>query len=218
MVKLFWFPDPLSKSTGTLRSDADGIVRNSKPDVHPTSRLGISWDLPSDLPDRNGARVIISNPDDYYDLSFRGILDLHYNGDIAGLVVDDCSLIKKPKPCPDVPPVPVPVPGNKPIDIINAVYATGLYNLATKDGCGKFTEACCKELHEKNSSFWGHVKKSGAQNQYNGHAVDAVMLLFASSDTRPGIYDIITDSESSNAKPAFNFAGDVNSSLWYYPA
>lgn len=216
MNKLFWFPDPLDKSTGVLRSDVDGLLRNSQSDIHPSGRKGISWDVSSIGFDKNGARVTISNPDDYYDLSFRGILDLHYNGEIAGLIVDDCQLIKKP-PSP-TPPQPQPPASNKAIDIINEVFNEHQFNLATKDGCGKFTEECCKRLHERNSPQWGHLRKSGAQNQYNGHAVDAIQLLVNSFDTTAGIYDIITDSESPNAKPALNFASNADPGKWYYPA
>jgi hypothetical protein len=62
------------------------------------------------------------------------------------------------------------------------------------------------------------VKKVGAQNNYNGHAVDALQLLKDTKDTKAGIYDIIFSSESPEAKIVFNRADDPAPNLWYYPA
>jgi hypothetical protein len=122
------------------------------------------------------------------------------------------------KVCPD--PVPVPIPPQPdpttPLGIIKQVYATGLYDLRTKEGCGKFTEACCTALHEKLSASYGHLRKSGAQNQYNGHAVDALQRLVPMLES--GVFDIIQSSESPEAKPAYNKAGDSEPDKWYYPA
>jgi len=228
MTKLFWFPTPLD-STGTLRHDADGIVRVAKPDTHPTGRAGISWELSDTWPDKNGARVTISHAADYYDTTFRGVLDLHYfpNG-LAGLLVDDCTLTKKPAPCPDPSPIPPPTPlPTDPVGIIQRVYATGQYNLATKAGCGQFTEACCAALHTQHSSWWMHIRKFPPQNHYPEvpyvpggpvHAVDAIQLLQATADTAAAIYDIVLDSESPNAGPAFNSKGTPDPNLAYYPA
>lgn len=84
----------------------------------------------------------------------------------------------------------------------------------TEEGCGRFTEACCAALHEINPQ-WGHIKKVGAQNQFNGHAVDAIQLL---AGEQKGIYDIIVDSESPNAKPSFNRKGDPEPALFFFPA
>ena len=80
---------------------------------------------------------------------------------------------------PEVPPPPDPAPPvNKTAEqIINDVFNATHPNLATKDGCGKFTEDSCTALHEQHSQAWGHIHKFEGQNQYNGHAVDALMLL-----------------------------------------
>lgn len=113
------------------------------------------------------------------------------------------------------PPEPPPVTGSTPLEIINGIYASGNYNLATKPGCGQFTEEVARQLAAAFGPMWGHVAKGGAQNQYNSHAVDAVHSL-AGHDH--GIWDIITSSVSSSAKPAFNRAGDSEPELWRPPA
>jgi hypothetical protein len=231
MAKLFWFPTP-SDSGASFRHDTDGVVRAAKVDTHPKGRLGISWDLPDSLPDRNGARIITSH-DEYYDLEMRGVVDLHYFDfdpelkGLAGILIDDVHLVKKPAPCPEPPIPPIP-PGNKtPIEIINAVYATGKFNLATKDGCGQFTEACVTALHDSLNLLFGHLQKIPPQNHYpeepyvpggKVHAVDALQLLVTIPTASAGVYDIIRSSESPEAEPAFNFAGPADPSKFYYPA
>src|SRR6185369_2220388 len=99
--------------------------------------------------DKNGARITILQGPDYYEETFRGIVDLHYFDfdpnlkGLAGFLTDDTTSIKKPAPCPEPIPIPpIPPTAKTPLEAINAVYATGLYNLATYDGCGQFTEAC----------------------------------------------------------------------------
>ena len=232
MAKLFWFPTPLDAKC-EFRHDADGVVRIGKPDVHPTGRPGISWDLPDSLPNKNGARIITSH-DEYYDLVMRGVVDMTFNEvtfntpGLAGIAIDDVTLQKKPAPCPEpIPPTPVPPHDNTPIGIINAVFATGKFNLATYDGCGQFTEACVVALHEQLSNQFGHLQKFPPQNHYpeqpyvpggKVHAVDAIQLLSNIPTASAGVYDIIRSSESSEAEPAFNFAGPVNTALFYYPA
>lgn len=112
-------------------------------------------------------------------------------------------------------PEPPPVLGSTPLEIINAVHATGAYNLGTKMGCGMFTEECCRQLALAFGPMWGHIAKSPGQNQYNNHAVDALYALYG-SDT--GVWDIIQNSVSSNATPAFNSVGDGNPEEWRPPS
>ena len=57
--------------------------------------------------------------------------------------------------------------------------------------------------------------KSPGQNQYNNHAVDALYALYGND---AGVWDIITSSVSSSAKPAFNDAGEGNPEEWRPPA
>jgi hypothetical protein len=145
-------------------------------------------------------------------LQLRGVL-VYPDATRAYLQCDDFTLVD----LPTTPPVPPPNPNpSSPLEVINGVYATGAYNLATKTGCGQFTEECCRQLAALwGTPPWGHVAKSAGQNQYNAHAVDAVMSLYGSDH---GIWDIITSSVSSSAKPAFNRAGDSNPELWRPPA
>jgi hypothetical protein len=114
------------------------------------------------------------------------------------------------------PPAPEPEPDEDadPEAIIQAVYEVGDYDLATHDGCGQFTEDCCVQLHVQHSDLWGHIRKNPGQNQYNGHAVDALYLLAGEG---AGVYDIIHDSVSPNASPTFNWKDPGDPNLWYYP-
>jgi hypothetical protein len=130
-------------------------------------------------------------------------------------IYDDIHL--QPLPAPPQPP-PGPDPNADPTAIIDAVYALQDHDLSTHDGCGEFTEDCCTSLHEQQSADWGHIKKNPGQNQFNGHAVDALMLRWPAGNTPAGIYDIIHDSVAPGATPSFNWKGDPDPALWYYPA
>lgn len=229
MYQLFVFPTPPG-ARATLRTDS-GYEAVAVPKADPDGRPGLCFDsIPVGHPNGNGAEVNFS-AEGKSPLKLRAILLLK-DGEIpwpigggrnAALLADDFHLpdiVEKiviiEKPCDPTDP---PHSAKDPMGIINEVFKTGKFNLATKEGCGKFTEECCKQLHERHHQLWGHIRKSGAQNQFNGHAVDAIQLLAAHSDgTKAGIYDIISSSESTDAKPAFNFAGDPRTDLWYYPA
>lgn len=144
---------------------------------------------------------------------FEGRAVLVSDNGIAYLYLDDFRLAQASSP---IPPEPIPPAYHgSPSDIINQVYQNTHPNLSTHDGCGKFTEDCCTALHDFNNQWWGHIRKTSGQNQYNGHAVDAVML---AAGTNPGIYDIIHDSVSPNASPQFIYKGPPDLSIWYYPA
>ncbi|HEX7767081.1 MAG TPA: hypothetical protein VF443_10230 [Nitrospira sp.] len=216
MSDLMIFPTPLDAHC-ELTPDTTGIVIVGVPALHPSGRPGQKFTLPPTLDTGNGAQLVITAPKKVQ-LVQRGILWCAV--DPAYLQMDDFHLADE-KVCPDPVPIPPPTPTSgplTPLQRIQAIYATGRYDLSTKAGCGQFTEACCADLHDHDSPMWGHIRKSGAQNQYNGHAVDAIMLLGSSKTTKAGIYDLITDSESPNAKPAMNFSGDPVPDLWYYPA
>lgn len=216
MSKLIIYPDPLD-SVCKIESDS-GWSGTLSPYTHTDGRKGQAVGIPDAIQSGWGSRLTVSHGNKVT-FSNRGFLvDL---SDSWKFLLDDITLLDVPKPCPDCPPVDPPHDG-MPLDpkgIIDWTYKNGKFDLSTKDGCGKFTEACCTNLHDGHSVTWGHVKKSGAQNQFNGHAVDAVMLLVPNQDeTRAGIYDLIFSSESTNAKPTFNYAGSVEQNLWYYPA
>lgn len=221
---LWIFPTPENASC-TLRHDTGGWTLTAVAGTHPSGRPGQLFTIPDGTPQDNGAALVITA---IKKVPFDGRGTLHL-GPETYLRMDDFHLTDE-KVCPDVPPIP-PQPPTWPTDplaIILRVYATGQFNLATKAGCGQFTEACATALHEHNSTAWGHLQKFPPQNHYPDvpyvpggkvHAVDAVMLLVAAPDgTAAGIYDIIVDSESVNAHPACNFSGGPNPLLWYYPA
>jgi hypothetical protein len=177
--------------------------------------------IPDGTPSGWGCRIVVT-ADKKISIIQRGIL---YEEEHAWyFLADDFILQDVPPPVIIQPPNPIPTPPLFPSDpkgIIDLVYKIGKHDLSTKEGCGKFTEDCCKSLHDHHSKYWGHIRKSGAQNQFNGHAVDAVMLLSDSNitdNTEAGVYDLIIDSESPNAKPSFNFKHEPQPSLWYYPA
>ena len=171
------------------------------------------FDLPEDLNDGWGAWLEISSPGKIT-LKLKGILFTDSSPtypNTASLAVDDFPLSDIPTP----EPIPDPL---DPFQIIQNIFDSGEFDLSTKHGCGQFTEECCEQLHILNSRTWGHIKKEPAQNQFNSHAVDAVQCLVDVEGAMAGIYDIIQDSESLDAKPAFNYKEPPNPSLWMYPA
>ena len=215
-MKLYLFRDLLD---AWLRHDT-GPTFPSVVDTHPTGRVGRSITLPDTLLDKQGGELTLrwaGHPN----RTQRGIVVYGIPGlpsNEAFLLADDFmpDQIPVPLPQPPVPIPPTPQPGETPEQTIAAVWATGQHELLTKDGCGTFTEACCQALHDRLDLSYGHVRKTGAQNQYHGHAVDALQRLVPVDQS--GIFDIITNSESPNAKPAYNRAGDTRPDLWYYPA
>ena len=224
MNKVFFFPTPLDLAPLTLQPDSLAVPIPAHPDLHSTGRPGVSFTIPDGVPDSNGAAL--RGPATFAPSEIRGILIL--NGVDSFLRVDDIHFVKE-KVCPDPTPVPpTPPTATDPFSIIKAVYAAGHYDLSTKDGCGRFNEDCVTALHQRHSDKWGHIQKFPPQNHYpeqpyvpggKVHAVDANMLLTDAPDgTKAGIYDIVFDSESPNAQPAFNFKGAPDPLLWYYPA
>jgi hypothetical protein len=148
----------------------------------------------------------------------RAILTTDEEDRSAFIHMDDfhlTPLATNPVPTPPTPTPNPPVNADDPEEIINWVHNNGDFDLSTHEGCGKFTEACCKQLHDLNSPQWGHFRKNPGQNQYNGHAVDAVQCL---TGKHIGGWDIIHDSVSPSATPAFNYAGPPAPEAWYYPA
>lgn len=210
--KYYVFPTP-AEARVSLAHDS-GWSATAAPGTDPLGRAGQVFEIPDTVPDQNGAQLNLE-ADGKVPMQLRGLLaSSTVDPTRAYLQCDDFTMADLP--APPEPPTPVPQPpSNDPEDIINSVYGTGLYNLATKEGCGLFTEACCTELHIRNNQMWGHVKKNPGQNQFNGHAVDAVQCL---AGEEHGIWDIIVSSASSSAHPAYNRAGDAKPELWYYPA
>jgi hypothetical protein len=213
-MKIYRFPDP---SDALCKFQPDSLPQPilGVPDVHPVNGAPCqSFLIPESVPNQQGAHLTIEKAG-YVPYVLHGILSTQLP---YGYFDVDVFRLQPEKVCPDPIPVPpIPPPTDKtPLGIIKSVYARGIYNLSTKEGCGQFTEACCKELHEQLSETYGHLRKAGAQNQYNGHAVDALQRLAPQLDA--GIYDIIISSESPDAEPAYNRAGDADPTKWYYPA
>ncbi len=219
MAKLMIFPTPLNARC-QLQHDS-GWAIDGKPDTDSQGRPGQSFDVPADTPDMWGSRLVLT-ADKKISIMQRGLL---VNNSHNWLFYADDFIMQ------DVPPpviIEVPVPPNPdppstaltPFQIIQGVQAKNKFDLSTKEGCGQLVEASVKELHERHSPNWGHIRKTGAQNQYNGHAVDALQLLVSvltsNGNTEQGIYDIVTNSESPDAKVAFNRQGDCRPDLWYY--
>lgn len=216
------FPDPID-SHCELRFD-NGTIVVGVPYVHSTRRIGQKIHIPQATPQGNGANLSITHPVTLAVINQRGTLWYQDGNQNFPFPEGDCFIwfddfrLQMIAPCPPVnPPIP-PANDRTPEQIIHDVYKTGLYDLTTHDGCGVFTEACCSALHDNHSVSWGHIKKTGAQEQYNGHAIDAVQLLNSMPDCDRGIYDIIRQSQAPDAQPSFNRVSDPNSLLWYYPA
>lgn len=145
----------------------------------------------------------------YQTFDHRGILEAGR----PAFLLDDVRLVAHPPP----PTPPARDPAQDPQAICLAVFEAGEYDLATKEGCGLYTEDCCAALFTDHWYTWGHIKKDPAQNQYNGHAVDALQLLTPAGATEAGIYDIIWSTESPEAKPAWSYKGPPDLNLWYPP-
>ena len=206
------YPTPLSSKVTLTPDGAPASLGQAY--TAPDGRPGQVCYVGDTVASGHGAALLVE-ANGHIPFTGRGFLILE--GGVARLQVDDVMLT----PEPAAPPTPEPGPpqtGGTPQEIIQRVYETTHPNLATAAGCGKFTEDCCTALHDQHSPAWGHIKKNPGQNQYNGHAVDAVMLLFAANGTAGGIYDIVFSSASPEAKPAFNYVEPPIAELWHYPA
>lgn len=98
-------------------------------------------------------------------------------------------------------------------EIVMEVFNELKPDLSKHDECGKFTEAVAIRLHKKDPEF-GHLKKRPGQNQYNGHAVDAILYKKAGRTV-----DIIGASASPKAKPRWgeNVNDKYTDKDWYAP-
>lgn len=204
-MQCYQFPTPLESSV-TLELDSGESITGIS-GVY-KGRSGYSLLLPASYHGTIGARLTIDSAG-YRTFSARGMLVPAVSE--ALFCLDDVALEEAPPPAPE-PPV---IYQGSPEEIINQVWATGDHELETKEGCGLFVEACCTALHDSLPDLWGHIRKTGAQNQWNGHAVDAVQCLTGAD---MGIWDIIHDSESANATPEYIYKGEPAPDLWYYPA
>jgi hypothetical protein len=208
------FPNPLDARVA-LTPDS-GVQVVGTPTTDPAGRQGQVCNVPDSTPSGHGATLELS-ASGYLPLRLRGFLLVEPSNKVARLQVDDYTLTAEPTAPPPTEPPP-PQTGGSPMDIINRVYNETHPDLSTVAGCGVFTENVCTALHDQHSTMWGHIDKDPGQNQYNGHAVDAVMLLAPAAGTNAGIYDIIYSSASHEAKPVFNYVEPPNYEDWVYPA
>jgi hypothetical protein len=98
-------------------------------------------------------------------------------------------------------------------EVVRRVFEDGRFDLSTKEGCGRFTEACAVALHRIDGEF-GHLRKRPAQNQYNGHAVDA-LLYRATGQT----VDLIISSGGPESRINWlvNEGDAYSPDMWYPP-
>jgi len=205
MADLYIYTTPAASDV-TLRLD-DGRTLNGVPCVAHGRDDAHRLTLPGDAVGQGGVLHVTATG--YLPFENRGIV----NVERACFELDDVHLAVEPPP----PERPTWNPDLDPRALIQAVYEQGDFDLATKQGCGEYTEACCRELFAQQSPLWSHVKKTGAQNQWNGHAVDAVQLLAKAGSTDAGIYDIIWSCESPEAEPAWSYKGPPDPNLWMPP-
>ena len=95
-------------------------------------------------------------------------------------------------------------------NILTSVFTNGTaWDLTTLDGqfgCGAYTEAVVNALPVE----WGHLRKSGAQIQSNGHAVDYVVYKSPTPLNNGGYYQgvtIIVGAGDIGARPSWNWTG-----------
>lgn len=211
MPNLFIYTTP-DEATVTLTLDSGELITGSPPmtangrdDAH---RLQIP-------PNTTGGALLEVTAADQVPFTVRGLMIPPTGpGTEAHFQLDDVHLADLPPP-PALPPKPNP--NLDPFAIIQAIYEQGTYDLSTKQGCGEYTEACCLNLFMQQSRLWAHIRKEPAQNQWQGHAVDAIQLFVTAGTTGPGIYDIILDTESPNAQPAWSYRGPADPNLWMSP-
>lgn len=84
--------------------------------------------------------------------------------------------------------------------------------LTSKERCGQFIEAVVADLFALDDNF-GHLRKFGAQTQYNGHAVDAVLY----KATGQAI-DLITASKLASPQTPAQPAWSVETEAHYTDA
>ena len=99
--------------------------------------------------------------------------------------------------------------------VLQTVLASQTWNFASDqalNGRGAFIGIAVPAMHAIDPGF-GHIQKRPGQNQYLGHAVDAINYKCADGTTAE-IYDVLTDTALQ-----WIFKGrDANAlSLWYFP-
>lgn len=86
------------------------------------------------------------------------------------------------------------VPNDK--AVVDAVFASGQYDLTTHDGQAAFVDAAVLALH-KHDAKWGHLKKQPNQTNIHLHAEDAALYLSSTAGQSQAV-DFIGDAGGSN--------------------
>jgi hypothetical protein len=198
------YPTPLDAQV-TLTPDGSGVPAVGERGVDHIGNPCQHVRLPRETPTGHGAWLEVAAPG-YTPLHLHGRLDV--SAGQAWMGFDIFVLTAEPEPAPTPPPST-----RTPEEIMAGIPA----NLTTVDGCGQYTEDAGKALHDEHGPAWGHIRKTPAQHQWNGHAVDALMLLYPCKGVQPGVYDIVQNSSSPEASKSFNWVGPPDPALWYYP-
>jgi hypothetical protein len=207
------YSQPVPDAIPTITHDSGAVLEGFKSfDIANNPCLKV--EIPEGLSNGHGCTIEWYHPD--FVIEPQHCLLITHDGKSWWLMHDVWKLA--PRVNTPEPPDPIIVPGDNPLDIITYVYESSLPNLSTHNGCGKFCEDVQTALSNSLSALYGHILKDPAQNQYNGHAVDAVMLLMPFDGVEAGVYDIIQNSVSAEATPAFNYVEPPIPHLWYNPA
>lgn len=146
------YPTPIN-AICVLSHDV-GWSQEGHPYTNPEGRQGQSFTVLDGTPNRWGAQLTLTYPEKVNILQRGLLVD---NGASWLFFADDFTMMDVPPPIviePPHPPNPIPPSALTPNQIIQAVYATGNYDLSTKAGCGMFNEECVKQLHERHSPYW----------------------------------------------------------------
>jgi len=213
-MELILYSQPVDNAIPTLRHD-NGVIAVGEEGYDQAGNKCLVVHLPPDFTIGHGVTVEWAHPE--YVIEPQHCKIIQETGGKCWLLHDIWRLSQMVV-VPPTEPEPIPVPGETPEEIIQYVYESTLPNLGTHEGCGEFTENVQTALSNSLSPLYGHISKTPGQNQYNGHAVDAIMLLMDFDGVVAGVYDIISNSVSDEARPAFNHVGPPDSNLWYNPA
>ena len=118
------------------------------------------------------------------------------------------------------PPTSTSSGGSKPItgkvpfllDLIEPLAKD--FDLSSEQGSGLFTEAAASALHTADANF-GHIRKHPGQNQFNGHAVDAVLYKLGNGEAVA--IDIIFQNGVPGARPQWLLVAQGPDTDWYAP-
>src|SRR5687767_9177600 len=101
---------------------------------------------------------------------------------------------------------PVHAQPNEHFQVVQRLFATGLYDLKTHDGQAAFVDAVLSTLHAKDKN-WRHLKKSPSQTHIHRHAEDAALYLLP-NDTAIAV-DFVGGAGGTNPQPGWMVGSHV---------